>query len=174
MEDWAACVRTNFGHLFDSCLSTLDEAWSEDPVTPIKLDGNTFKAPAKSTGKRVADSLVVGASRTHKIAVSTIHSVKGKTFEAVLLVSSPTKSGGKGGHWQEWLQDQKSEPARFAFVASSRPSRLLAWAIPLSKNLKQDFEKITGLGFAPVDLSEWKTVKKRKSPRSPEGQDRLF
>ena len=62
---------------------------------------------------------------------TTIHQAKGKTFEAVMVVSSPT-GHGDGGHWRQWLDKTSGggEHARFAYVASSRPVRLLVWAIP--------------------------------------------
>jgi DNA helicase-2/ATP-dependent DNA helicase PcrA len=82
----------------------------------------------------------------------TIHSVKGKTFDAVLLISSPDRRGAKGGHWTEWLADPHNEHARFAYVASSRPKYFLTWAIPASERNEQNTERIQKLGFVFEDL----------------------
>lgn len=60
--------------------------------------------------------------------VETIHSVKGCSYSAVLLVSSPNASG-KTGYWENWIND-KLETTRMAYVASTRPKHLLCWALP--------------------------------------------
>jgi len=69
---------------------------------------------------------------TTSIRITTIHSVKGQTVEAMMLVSAPTKQGTTDGHWTQWIENSQSEAARLAYVASSRPRQLLAWAIPES------------------------------------------
>ncbi|MFO7897038.1 MAG: hypothetical protein R6U84_08905, partial [Candidatus Cloacimonadales bacterium] len=63
---------------------------------------------------------------------------KGQTFESVLLISSLTK-GSNGGHWSHWLTGD-DEQKRLGYVASSRPKKLLIWAIP--ENDKKEFEKV--------------------------------
>jgi hypothetical protein len=45
-----------------------------------------------------------------------------------MVVSSPTNQGE--GYWKRWLEDPLSENARFAYVASTRPTDLLIWAVP--------------------------------------------
>ncbi|MFA4824817.1 MAG: ATP-dependent helicase [Methanoregula sp.] len=90
------------------------------------------------------------------IELSTIHSAKGKTFDSILLVSSYQSSGERdtgSGYWQHWLDidNANGESARFAYVASSRPKFLLAWAI--SEKDYEDPSKIDQLknyGFVPA------------------------
>lgn len=79
-----------------------------------------------------------------RLRFATIHQVKGETHEATVVVSS-LKPGPHQSHWKDWLADPASEAARFAYVASSRPSHLLIWAV---KKLKDDESKmLSGLGL---------------------------
>ncbi|RMR31660.1 UvrD-helicase domain-containing protein [Pseudomonas syringae group genomosp. 3] len=79
-----------------------------------------------------------------RLQFATIHQVKGETHEATVVVSS-LQSGPNQSNWKDWLADSASEAARFAYVASSRPSHLLIWAV---KKLKEDESKtLSGLGF---------------------------
>nr|WP_320160461.1 ATP-dependent helicase [uncultured Methanoregula sp.] len=90
------------------------------------------------------------------VELSTIHSAKGKTFDSILFVSSFQSSGDRdagSGYWQHWLDinNANGESARFAYVASSRPKSLLAWAI--SEKDYEDRSKIEHLknyGFVPA------------------------
>ena len=110
-------------------------------------------SPISESKKEVSSTLgTVQSATKSKIRISTIHNVKGETFDAVLLVSNARK--GKGGNWNEWLEDNKHENARFAYVASSRPKYLLAWAIPepKEKDKDKDKRKIEKLGFKFVDI----------------------
>lgn len=81
------------------------------------------------------------------IRITTIHQVKGENQDATMLVSSPDKRGGQGGHWSEWLDSSGNdgEHMRFAYVASSRPRFLLAWAI--SERDTEGIEVLQKLGF---------------------------
>ncbi|MCB5288102.1 MAG: ATP-dependent helicase, partial [Candidatus Cloacimonetes bacterium] len=117
----------------------------------IKLNDIEFKyrCPRGNASLLLAEYMagISGGEEASKIRITTIHQVKGETHDATLLVSSPDKRGGKGGHWSEWL-DQSAydgEYTRFAYVASSRPKRLLAWAIP--EENKEGITKLQELGF---------------------------
>jgi len=140
--DWAGCVRKQFSQIANNCLSILQSV--DSPFEQI--DGRSFKAPNGLGRKKVIDTLISSNESSTKIKITTIHKVKGKTFDAVLLVSSPNARGAKGGYWGEWLEDVNEEPARFSYVASSRPKMLLAWAIPDTKGLTE----IEKLGFNSV------------------------
>ena len=59
---------------------------------------------------------------------------------------------GKGTNWREWLGDKKSEYARIAYVASSRPKRLLIWAV--SNVNKEEKEKLNNLGLEELLIKE--------------------
>lgn len=90
------------------------------------------------------------------IELSTIHSAKGKTFDSILLVSSTQSSGDRdtgSGYWQHWLDinNANGESARFAYVASSRPKFLLAWAIS-EKDYgdRSKIEQLEKYGFIPT------------------------
>lgn len=102
-----------------------------------------IKSPNGFAAKNVESSLSKPQTSDCGIKISTIHGVKGQTFDAILLVSP--KSKGQGGHWKEWLADQSEEPARFAYVASSRPRKLLAWAIHAPSS--DDENALRALGF---------------------------
>lgn len=77
---------------------------------------------------------------------TTIHSVKGETLDAVLLISHPNKKS-QGGHFSHWLREGifDSEHIRFAYVAASRPKHAFLIATPqLSSANLIKFQK---LGF---------------------------
>ncbi|RWX44630.1 DNA helicase-2; ATP-dependent DNA helicase PcrA [Candidatus Electrothrix aarhusensis] len=120
----------------------------------FRLSSITFKyqCPRGKANIRLMDDIngVSEEQEASNIRITTIHQVKGETHDATLLVSSPDKRGGKGGHWSEWLDDSavEGEHARFAYVASSRPKYLLAWAIPESN--KEGIAKLQKLGFKPI------------------------
>jgi DNA helicase-2/ATP-dependent DNA helicase PcrA len=66
-----------------------------------------------------------------RIRITTIHDVKGETFDAVLLVSAENRNS-KGGHYEQWLNPTQGheEYQRFAYVACSRPRHILVIANP--------------------------------------------
>lgn len=78
-----------------------------------------------------------------QLRVETIHSVKGNTFDAVLLLSSPD-ARGKTGFWETWLKFDE-ESGRIGYVAITRPRYLLCWGV---SNLSDDQrKKLEGLGL---------------------------
>ena len=83
--------------------------------------------------------------------MTTIHSVKGETLDAILLVSAPNKQGTQDGHWTQWLANSKTEAARLAYVASSRSKHLLTWAIP-GPISRQEKDRIHDIGFHVVEM----------------------
>lgn len=79
--------------------------------------------------------------------METIHSVKGGTFDAVLLLSSPD-GRGKTGFWENWLKSSE-ESGRIGYVASTRPRYLLCWGV---SNLSDDQRReLEGMGFIKLD-----------------------
>ena len=82
-----------------------------------------------------------------QMSVETIHSVKGGTFDAVLLLSSPD-GRGKTGFWESWL-DSEDESGRIGYVASTRPRYLLCWGV----HTLTDIQRLTleGLGFVALN-----------------------
>lgn len=71
-------------------------------------------------------------------AISTIHSAKGKTYEAVMLI---IKQRGKLTFNSLNKEDNKTEEIRTAYVAMTRPQKILIVALP--KSVKKAFEKST-------------------------------
>ena len=79
------------------------------------------------------------------LRIDTIHSVKGNTFDAVLLLSTPDGKG-KTGYWENWL-NTADEAARIAYVACTRPRLLLVWGVStLSSDGQRN--KLESLGFS--------------------------
>ncbi|MDA7087085.1 ATP-dependent helicase [Pseudomonas sp. SA3-5] len=124
----------------------------DQPFVPDVLAGKLeglreahLSAPA-ALGKTTLQSRLVARHQDTgtRIRFATIHQVKGETHEATVVVSS-LQSGPHQSNWKDWLADPASEAARFAYVASSRPSHLLIWAV---KKLKDDESKtLSDLGF---------------------------
>ncbi len=70
--------------------------------------------------------------------ISTIHSAKGKTYEAVMLL---IKQRGKLTFNSLNQKDNKTEEIRTAYVAMTRPQKILIIALP--KSVKKNFYKST-------------------------------
>ncbi len=131
----------------------LEGMWSS---LPVKGKGwgqikNRIRAPSNRGKIGVAqDFCIVGPASS--LRITTIHDVKGETFDALLLISAKNKQS-RGGHFEQWLHPQpgKEEYRRFAYVACSRPQHLLVIATPrLSEEQLQEFKK---LGLEPQDMS---------------------
>ena len=102
------------------------------------------------TKNKVVDKIKnVVSTNSNQIRITTIHDVKGETFDAVLLVSAKNKQS-KGGHFEQWIgldEEAKEEHIRFAYVASSRPKHLLVWAILKKTQNDKNIKCVTDLGF---------------------------
>jgi DNA helicase-2/ATP-dependent DNA helicase PcrA len=150
--------RSNFDELFPKILKKylIKYSWLnlEEKIKTAQIG----MSPQNEKDKPVIETInqIKGQSE-QKIQISTIHSAKGKTYEAILLVSTPYHPAKKetgSGYWEQWLDidDANGESARFAYVASSRPKCLLAWAISEKDyNEWKKIEKLKTLGFSPVD-----------------------
>lgn len=149
----------------DPALTNFDQTWSAwAALAKGKLPGMvhalkpefdagtvpSFSAPKGLAQKKLADSFSSPGPADGKIKCSTIHKVKGQTVDAVLVVSAPDKRS-QGGHWDQWIDPtlEGGEFARFAYVASSRPRLLLAWAIRAPKE-PEETAKFGGLGLTLV------------------------
>jgi DNA helicase II / ATP-dependent DNA helicase PcrA len=120
-------LKTNWDNWFNGILK-----W-EDTASSVRSPSG------KKDNKIIEDMDRVVSENSDKIRITTIHDVKGETFDAVMLVSSKDKQS-KGGHYEHWISDlpENSEFVRFAYVASSRPKHLLIWAIPTIKKDKEN------------------------------------
>ncbi|WP_312421905.1 ATP-dependent helicase [Anaerospora hongkongensis] len=101
-------------------------------------------SPSGKKDELVSESISIPECSKCKIKITTIHSAKGETYEAVMLVSSKTKQS-PGGHIDHWFTGEKNENNRFAYVACSRPRNILILAVPPLKQADQ--EKFKSMGF---------------------------
>jgi hypothetical protein len=145
-------VKNNFGDIIRSSQALLDEALTGKIAPFPDLTGSNFRVLSGLGSTPVKNSLPESITHDTRMRITTIHSVKGETFDAIMLVSAPTKQGSDDNHWEHWLNDPNSEAARLAYVASSRPKHLLIWAVPKGSN--SDIARLTDLGFAVVYLNE--------------------
>jgi len=153
-SNWSKNVRGQFGGIvrahrrviLDSCTGILPEF--------LDLDGNAFRTLPQMGSKTVLKTLPPFNKREEvdNLRITTIHSVKGETLDAILLVSAPSKQGTPDGHWTQWLEDSTKEAARLAYVASSRPKHLLAWAIPTPIN-EPAKKRISDIGFHIIEMN---------------------
>lgn len=125
-------------------------------VNVFNLEELKLVAPRGYAAQNVRDSVYIENVSNGSIKLTTIHSVKGATLDSVMLVSAPTKQGKtKDGHWEYWLSDVKSEAARMCYVASSRPTDLLVWAVakPRKQSDRRHLEeRMEQLGFSVCEL----------------------
>lgn len=104
------------------------------------LSDITIKSP-KGTARQKID--IVSAKEESQLRIETIHAVKGVTYDAVLLLSTPN-GHGKTGYWENWL-NPTDEAGRIGYVASTRPRYLLCWGVrELSSEQRKRLE---GIGF---------------------------
>ena len=110
----------------------LEKKWENIPFKENEWEDAVRKmiAPKGKANENVSKSISTPAKKTN-INIATIHSVKGRTFDAVMLISSPDKKS-KGGHFEHWIDNisVNEEHKRFAYVACSRPKHLLIIATP--------------------------------------------
>lgn len=106
----------------------------------------SLRAPSGKASSFVKELIEKGTGSYNNIRTTTIHSVKGESLDAVLLVSHKNKTS-KGGHYSHWFREGAfdEEHIRFAYVACSRPKQLLVLATP---KLNQEFlTKLQEIGF---------------------------
>ena len=122
-----------------------------------KLTGSNFRSPRGVGENTVSTTIPQPAEISKKIMATTIHGVKGETFDSVMVVSAPDRRTDDG-HWTHWLETPQSEAARIAYVASSRPKHLLVWAIPNPET--DDYTQFEELGFKMVQMKTVRRIKR--------------
>jgi DNA helicase-2/ATP-dependent DNA helicase PcrA len=141
--DWAASVRTGLPSILQECQHILTDHPATDSGSLPDFGSCDLRALAGGKNEPVRESLPGILQEEPAVRITTIHSVKGETLQAIMVVSASSKQGD--GHWRHWLNSPLLEPARFAYVASSRPQDLLVWAIP--EEPKADYGKLEKCGF---------------------------
>ncbi len=125
--NWTQVARNRLHQCLNTSARTFGAVLSDCIFPP--LVASNFRAPSGERDKQVLEALPSNSSAQTFLSITTIHNVKGETLEALMLVSSPDKRTDDG-YWTQWLDDPASEAARLAYVASSRPRKLIVWAIP--------------------------------------------
>jgi DNA helicase II / ATP-dependent DNA helicase PcrA len=142
-KEWAKIFRALFDNILNDSIKLFEESNTFNMITP-----SNFVAPkAAST---VFETLGTKKDISPILRITNFHKIKGETSDAIMVVSSPTNKG-HSDHWKNWVQPSNSENARLAYVASSRPSNLLVWAVsePLKK---EDITILESLGFTKADF----------------------
>lgn len=104
----------------------------------------TIRTP-RGTAKQKINQ--INLTENEQLHVETIHSVKGGTFDAVLLLSSPD-ARGKTGFWENWLKPD-DESGRIGYVASTRPCYILCWGVHTLTDIQR--RTLEGLGFVALN-----------------------
>ena len=102
---------------------------------------NSIVAPKKTGDNKIVD---INSAKRAKIAVKTIHSAKGESYDAVLFLSDVKKRGKNSDHFCSWLNDN-GEERRCAYVAVTRPRYLLCLGLPTLDDGQR--KKIEDFGF---------------------------
>lgn len=159
---WRLLLRNILAELCaDSTMTTMDNltygAWYSankgNVVTVINRHlssiGKTLPEMTIRTPKWTAKQPICQAklAEEDQLRVETIHSVKGGTFDAVLLLSSPD-ARGKTGFWENWLKSNE-ESGRIGYVASTRSRYLLCWGV--SNLAPEQRHQLEGMGFVKLD-----------------------
>lgn len=125
----------------------LKQNWEQLPFVQNSWEQASTKVRAPSgMAKDIVEHTICLVPQTNALRTSTIHSVKGETLDAVLLVSHRDKRS-QGGHFEHWLNPDPGEEEfkRFAYVACSRPKHLLVIATPVLTKSQLDALKDIGL-----------------------------
>lgn len=93
----------------------------------------TIRTP-KGTAKQKINQIKL--TENEQLRVETIHLVKGCTFDAVLLLSSPD-TRVKTVFWESWLKSSE-ESGRIGYVASTRPRYLLCWGVVIFRMIRDE------------------------------------
>ncbi len=140
---WAATARQTIPYLIENLPFP----------TIVKLE-EVSMAAERGLGTEIVETHVAKFRIASKIKMSTIHNVKGETYDSVMVVSSLDRRS-KGGHWEDWFNNAAGTPdelehKRYGYVAFSRPKHLLVLATPKLKPSDKQF--FSSLGFQIENL----------------------
>jgi len=144
-QTWSAWVRTAklaLRQIPDQVLIPTEIRTDLEALRGLNLVARRGQGKKPVSVRLVSQEIQDGQPDT--LRYETIHQVKGETHDVTIVVSS-LQPGIHLSHWQDWLRDRRSEAARFAYVASSRPQHMLIWAV---KKLKPEERPVLAqLGF---------------------------
>jgi superfamily I DNA/RNA helicase len=123
--------------------------WIADTNTALKSSKLDFELKIKNAGKDYSFNQVFLNEKEKTIdrnyRLGTVHSVKGETFDATLLI---LKTRGIGKAYKTILNDNisiaDSEELRIAYVGMTRPRKILVIAVPDEENKKAWVKKLNG------------------------------
>jgi DNA helicase II / ATP-dependent DNA helicase PcrA len=142
--NWTKIVRNGLHQYLNTSANTFGASLSDCVFD--QLAASDFPAPKGKSKDQVLSGLLSHSFAQTPLRITTIHNVKGETLDALMLVSSRNKKGT--GYWTQWLDDSASETARLAYVASSRPRKLIVWAIPKPSKVEEDqLDRLKKIGF---------------------------
>lgn len=143
-KDWAKHFRETFNNIVSECGKRYE-------ITINLKQAENYTAPRGESDHKVSSTTeMISSNPSQPVRITNFHQIKGETLESAMVVSSPTNQGGGEGYWKNWIIDPTSENARFAYVASTRPRKLLIWAVP--DHLDQDnIDKLKSMGFVITD-----------------------
>ncbi len=109
--------------------------WVEKTNETFKKADVSIELKIKKKGKKLDLDQLFGAANKQIVEkdfrLGTIHSIKGETFEAVLVI---LKTKGIGSPYKTLLQKnvkiEDNEELRIVYVGITRPRRLLVLAVP--------------------------------------------
>ncbi|MGF7048250.1 DNA helicase-2/ATP-dependent DNA helicase PcrA [Paenibacillus sp. DS2015] len=132
----------------NSYKSILQEAYKD--LSNFDSEKRVFEDLPKIISPRGTAKCSVSSYKTiesiNNVSVSTIHSVKGKDFDSVMLVSSRHNSGS--GHWKQWIE-KELESGRIGYVANTRAKYSLVWGVPVLK--EEEKALLESYGFKQAD-----------------------
>ncbi|WP_316901000.1 ATP-dependent helicase [Pseudodesulfovibrio indicus] len=134
---WASIVRKKLPSVVEG-LSTI----LADSLDEIDWEKFSFNALPNASTKSVVSTLTHEPDSLSRVNITTVHSVKGQTLDAVLVVQPPRK------RWNPWAP-KVGEDQRVAYVACSRPRSLLVWGV--ASNSSQNIKAIEKFDFEFVE-----------------------
>ncbi len=132
--NWYSKNKENIKSIINKHLKTLGITIDPTIRTPYGTKDKTIEQICKHDGE---------------IRIETIHSAKGSTYDAVLVLSTKN-ANGRTGYWQKWLESE-DETGRIGYVASTRPRFLLCWGV--SRLTEEQRSQIEELGFVKDEPS---------------------
>ncbi len=124
LSDWISEARESVKHVM-----------LEAGIDPHCKPSNRIKCPKNCPDIPAASIVAAGGVSNAGSHIDTVHKVKGQTLDGIMLVASPQAKSRKSSVYN-WLPDGKgngtTEEQRIAYVAMTRPRKLLVVAVPES------------------------------------------